>query len=62
MTDAHVLTDPWFIDEEPEVQPVVQHQTLDFEFPSLRPKLAPAMLFIVVVVVAPLVYAAMAMI
>lgn len=74
MTDAHALTDPWFIDDEPEVQADVQREPfvresfehepveLTSEVPSLRPKLAPAMLFIALVVVTPLVYAAMAMI
>ena len=57
MTDTEALSDPWFIQTEP-----FEAISLPFELEiSLRPRLAPAILMIAFVVIAPLAFAAFAM-
>ena len=53
MQDSDALSDPWFVQTEPF--------ELELEFPSLKPKLAGAVLLVAAVVLGPLVYAAIAM-
>lgn len=57
-----VLIDSWFQQTEPVLlaDPVVL-ATLDFEYPILRPRIGFKMLVLMVVVLAPLIYAGIAM-
>jgi hypothetical protein len=54
MQDGDALVESWFVQTEPV-------ELVELGCPSLRPSLAPALLFVAVIVLAPLIYAGIAM-